>query len=304
MISNTQPWPARGERPLLGANGSEAMQSLLPDGSDLVDYLKVGPFMGRQAIADLAARYPLLLHLDDTLSNHTSPDAAMLQRLEDWVQISRTPWTSEHIGFGVADVDLDGALITQPASALLPRENALDNIVRNAGVLAQHLSVPLILENIPLFPNMAHLSVCEPDFITEVIARTNCDLLVDLAHARASASVLGYDVHDYLSRLPLERTVELHLSGPRSVSELDPRRQATVRENARSIAHLLPFGDHHLTDAHAPMRDEDYTLLGWILARTRPRAISLEYYYEPQALHEQLLRLGKILGRSVGQASL
>jgi uncharacterized protein (UPF0276 family) len=274
------------------------MLSLLPEAGGLLDYLKVGPFMGRQAIADLATRYRLLLHLDDTLSNHAPPDAAMIERLESWVQLSRTPWTSEHIGFSVADVDLHGALITQPASALLEREEALGSIARNASALAQRLSVPLILENIPLFPNLAHLWVCEPDFVAEVLERTGCNLLVDLAHARVSADVLGYRVHDYLSRLPLERTVELHLSGPRTLAEFDPRRQELVRENARSVAHRLPFGEHNLVDAHAPLGDEDYALLEWTLARSRPRAISLEYYREPDALREQLLRLNEILGRA------
>ena len=49
-------WPETYTKVLLGANGMEAMQSLLAvGGRELVDYLEVGPFMGREAIEDLAA---------------------------------------------------------------------------------------------------------------------------------------------------------------------------------------------------------------------------------------------------------
>jgi uncharacterized protein (UPF0276 family) len=275
------------------------MRALLADGgAELVDYLKVGPFMGEAAIAELAPAYPLMLHLDDTLSGETAPSRELVERLERWIALTGTPWTSEHIGFSVADVTLDGTLITQPASALLSRQRALENIARNARVLAASLTVPLILENVPFFPNLAHMHITEPEFITEVIERSGCDLLLDLAHARVSASVLRCDVRDYLARLPLARTVELHLSGPRPLKELDAKRRALVEENARSVAHLISFGEDDLVDAHAPMQEEDYVLLEWVLRRAEPKAISLEYFRQPEALREQLLRLNSILGRS------
>jgi uncharacterized protein (UPF0276 family) len=294
-----------GARPLLGANGTEAMQALLNDDgggaggaeAGAVDYLKVGPFMGHEAVAELAARYPLMLHLDDTLSGHEPPDDETMARLEGWVRLTGTPWTSEHIGFGAANVDLSTLLITQASSGLLPYDVALANIIRNARALARGLSVPLLLENIPLFPNAAHLHVCEPEFVSTVIAETGCDMLLDLAHARVSADVLGMDVRDYLSQLPLDRVVELHLSGPRRLGEVDPARQEQVRREAAGIAHLLPFGDANLMDAHEPMGEADYALLGWTLERASPRAVSLEYYREPEALRRQLARLNEMLGR-------
>ena len=292
------PWPAVNGRPLLGANGTEAMQTLLRDGGGaLVDYWKVGPFMGHDALAALCLQHPLLLHLDDTLSGHRLPSAEELARILGWVELCATPWTSEHIGFSVPDTTLDGALVTQAAGDLLTREEARTNIIRNARALAAYLPVPLLLENLPLFPNLAHLYICEPDFGAEVIEETGCGLLLDLAHAQVSANVLGYEVHDYLSRLPLRRTVEIHLSGPRPLRELDERRHKLVRENAASIAHLLTFSEDNLVDAHAPLQEADYRLLEWALARSEPRAISLEYFREPGELRTQLVRLGQMIGR-------
>jgi hypothetical protein len=282
----------------LGANGTDAMKALLTQGwQTAVDYLKVGPFQGREAIASLAQQCPLLLHLDDTLSGHETWPRETLATLDDWVALTGTPWTSEHIGFSVAATDLDGALITQATSDLLPYDVALANIIRNGRALAAHLAVPLLLENIPLFPNLAHLHVCEPAFVSQVIAETDCGLLLDLAHARVTADVLGYDVREYLLALPLERVVEIHLSGPRPVAQVDARRQALVRENARSIQHLLPFTDDNLMDAHEALQEEDYALLEWALGRCQPQAISLEYFREPVMLGQQLVRLAQIIER-------
>ncbi len=114
-------WPLLGTHPLLGANGPEAMQVLLAKGEHgLTDYLKVGPFMGEEAILALRPDHPLLLHLDDTLSQYDLGEAE-IRRGEDWVELTGTPWTSEHIGFSAANVNLDGALIYQADSNMLSR---------------------------------------------------------------------------------------------------------------------------------------------------------------------------------------
>jgi hypothetical protein len=300
-LTAPQPWPQIASRPLLGANGTEAMSDLLArDGqraTDLVDYFKVGPFMGHQSIANLAARYPLMLHLDDTLSGHEPLSAERVGTLVGFIELTGTPWTSEHIGFSVPDVDLDSALITQPASALLARETAMANIIRSARALADALPVPLLLENIPYFPNLAHVHVTEPDFVREVVLRTGCDMLLDLAHARVSADVLGHDVYDYVAALPLDRVVEIHLSGPRPLRQLDPDRRERVRQNAESVSHLIDFGEDNLVDAHEPMQEADYQLLEWTLARCRPQALSLEYFRDADALRTQLDRLARMIGR-------
>ena len=299
------PWPAFPKgRPLLGANGTEALQALLAAGETVpVDYLKVGPFQGEAEIVRLSAGYPLMLHLDDTLSGAGPLPPETVARLQRWVALTGTPWTSEHIGFSVAQADLDSALITQAASDLLSRQETFAHITANARALAAELPVPLLLENIPLFPNLAHMHVCEPDFVAAALEAAGCDLLLDLAHARVAADVLRWDVHDYLAALPLDRVVEIHLSGPRSLHELDARRAALVRENAHSVAHIVAFGDANLVDAHEALREADYALLEWALGRCAPRAVSLEYFRDPAALREQLRRLAAIIGAKGGQSA-
>lgn len=295
---NPIPWPdlATLSRPLLGANGTEAMAALLAAGEEPpVDYMKVGPFMGMEAIRALSQAYPLMLHLDDTLSGHTPLPRDQVARLQDLVHLTGTPWTSEHLGFGVAEITLDESLQVHALSLGLRREVAQTNIARNASALRAALPVPLLLENVPLYPNVVHRHVTRPAFIREVLGLAGCDLLLDLAHARVTASLLGMTPEAYLNALPLERVREIHVSGPRAISTLPPTRQRLLQDNALTVASELVFDEGWLVDVHDTMTEVDYALLAWTLARCRPMAISLEYYRDAARLQEQLLRLSQII---------
>jgi uncharacterized protein (UPF0276 family) len=119
--------------------------------------------------------------------------------------------------------------------------------------------------------------VVDPAFISGVVEETGCGLLLDLAHARVAAHYHGEPVRDYLARLPLDRLVEIHVSGPRP-----------LEANGKT-------GDGRLYDAHRSLQEEDYTLLRWVLERSAPRAVTLEYWRDRAQLETQLRRLRALL---------
>src|SRR5262249_54549759 len=120
-------------------------------------------------------------------------------------------------------------------------------------------------------PGGAYEHVCEPAFIAAVLSETSVGLLLDLAHAQVSASRLGLPIEDYLGQLPLDQVRQLHISGPR-------------------------WRDGELYDAHEALLEEDYRLLEWVLARTQPWALTLEYNREEAELRAELVRLRGMLG--------
>jgi uncharacterized protein (UPF0276 family) len=134
------------------------------------------------------------------------------------------------------------------------------------------IPVRLFLENLDYNPGGAYEHVCEPEFIAAVLEESEVDLLLDLAHARVSASRLGFSIADYLMRLPMERVRQVHVSGPR-------------------------LRDGVMVDAHEPLLEEDYTLLRELLDLTAPLALTLEYDRNETALKEQLGELRAILKR-------
>jgi uncharacterized protein (UPF0276 family) len=98
------------------------------------------------------------------------------------------------------------------------------------------------------------------------------ELLLDLAHAQVAAARLGMRSDDYLTRLPLDRVRQIHVSGPR------------VRGGT-------------LVDAHDALREEDYRLLERVLKTAHPAAVTLEYHgTEATVIAEELARLRTFLG--------
>ncbi len=107
--------------------------------------------------------------------------------------------------------------------------------------------------------------------INRILEETGCDLLLDLSHARIAAQVLGMAVEDYVNLLPLEKVVQVHVSG--------------VRER-----------DGRLYDAHQSLQEEDYALLEWALTKVRPAWLTLEYFREDRdEIRQQLTRLKAII---------
>lgn len=256
-------------RPELSAHVSPHLLELLREGVVEVDYLKLGPWLGQENVRTLDSDRPLLFHSDLILSGSQPLSPATLAETQAWLALTGAPWLSAHIGFSCEAVTWEQTFVPAPGTRLLSRDEARANIVRNARQLAAAIPVPLLLENIPRFFNRAHDHVTEPDFVAQVLAETGCGLLLDLAHARVSAAALGYAVPDYLARLPLARTVEIHVSGPR-------------------------LRDGVLTDCHEPLQEEDYRLLAWVLEHIRPRLITLEYARDKAALAEQIRHLREL----------
>ncbi len=149
-------------------------------------------------------------------------------------------------------------------------ERATRRFVQRVRKLARSIQAPVILENIEPLPFDGYDFEVQPARITEVLEGAECGFLLDTGHARVSAAVLGVDVYAYLSGLPLERVVQVHVSGPRMCNG-------------------------SLVDAHEPLQEFDYALLDFVLARTQPQVVTLEYIRERDALQEQLLRLRDVL---------
>ncbi len=244
---------------------------LIATGEIAVDYLETtGPRAGTAINA--LPNQPFLLHNSVWNWSLAHPAALaqqnVIQVTLDMIERLRVPWLSVHLGFSAAEVVFGSWM--QPASVPMPRDQLFDIICDNVRALAAVLPVPLLIENLDYNPGGAYDFVCDPDFIADVLADTGGGFLLDTAHARVSAARLGFEIDDYLHRLPLDRVQQLHVSGPR-------------------------WRDNTLVDTHDPLLDEDYILLESLLQVTSPRALTLEYDKEETALKAQLGRLRAIV---------
>ncbi len=234
-------------------------------------YVKMGEWLpgeaAQRAVAEVTGT-AILYHHGDSLVAGGAPNEDALAALFSWQERVRPPWLSAHLDCWARGERR--ALVEHGTPlARYESEQALALVCEAVHATLLRLGCPLLLENTDCWPAVDPL-VSRPEFIRQVLEETGCGLLLDVAHAQVTAAALGCDVHGYLKQLPLERTVEVHVSGPREV-------------------------EGRLVDGHEPLREEDYALLGWLLERAEPRVVTLEYSRDPEQVRRQLRALQRLI---------
>jgi uncharacterized protein (UPF0276 family) len=157
----------------------------------------------------LAEHFTLIPHgLNLSLGSAEGLDEEYLQRVARLVRRLNPPWWSEHLAFTRASGREIGHLAPLPYT-----HEAVDVVCRNTAELRRHLDVPLILENISYTIDLPGADMTEAEFISEVVERADCGLLLDVMNLHANAVNHGYDPERFLERIPLERVVQLHFVG-------------------------------------------------------------------------------------------
>ena len=193
-----------------------------------------------------------------------SADALEPQRVSQFVEaaaLAGAPLVSEHIAFVRAGGVEAGHLLPLPRT-----KEAVAAVTRNVAVLQQELSVPLALEPIAAIFDWPEAELTEAQFLTEILDRTGCSLLLDVANVYANAINRGEEPTALLDELPLERIAYVHMAGGSEGRDAEG--------NPDGIYH-----DTH-TDAVPP---EVMSLLVELTERRRPPGVMLERdgYYPP-----------------------
>jgi uncharacterized protein (UPF0276 family) len=160
-----------------------------------------------------------------------------------------------------------------PVSPVMGRRALHERSRANMELLRTAYEGPVALENYNFYPTGLYNKVCDPDFIAEFLERFGAGLVLDLAHAAISAANMGFEVERYLERLPLEKTVEIHVSRP-----------------------YLPEEPGRLgVDTHEAPGEREWGWLGFVLGRLRGTGarplVLVEYYKDLGILRESMLRM-------------
>jgi uncharacterized protein (UPF0276 family) len=191
----------------------------------------------------LRKRFPLSIHgVGLSLASVELPDTSHLGRLKRLVERFEPFLLSEHLAWSRSGG------VSFPDLLPFPRTNeALEVIVRNIDITQSALGRQILIENPSLYMKLEGHEWPESLFLSELVKRTGCSLLIDVNNVFVSASNLGFNPISYLDALPGGAIGEIHLAG----HSADP---------------LL--GRSLLIDSHdAPISDEVWQLYGWLLAR-------------------------------------
>lgn len=153
--------------------------------------------------------YPLSIHgVGLSIGGQAPLDESHLARLERLLARHQPEMFSEHLAWSSHDGHYFNDLLPLPYD-----ESRLRLVCEHIDQVQTRLGRPMLLENPATYVQFADSSLEEAQFLSEVIARTGCGLLLDVNNVYVSCINHGRNSRDYLQALPLAQVGEIHLAG-------------------------------------------------------------------------------------------
>jgi uncharacterized protein (UPF0276 family) len=163
-----------------------------------------------QVLKDLRRRgVEVLIHsISLSLGGAEPVNRRTVKHLDELARFFDAPFVSDHIAFVRA-----GGLESGHLLPVKRDHRGLAVLCENIQVVQERLSVPLVLENIASTFDWPNNAFTEVEFITAVLTRSDCRLLLDISNLFANAHNHSFDAVAYLQALPLSRLEYVHLAG-------------------------------------------------------------------------------------------
>lgn len=241
----------------LAVNYSHDLEALVQSGQVVIDRFKCPAWPDMIACAQQTL--PVNIHFGLTVGKGIGNAWDVETRapangdaIEGLLRLTGTPLVNVHITPRVEDYPHIPPQSTRPEHVEEIVENALKDLVPLVHRFGARNVIAESLNGDTEFLTAGML----PDVIRRIVEAAGCDFLLDVSHARMSAAALGMDTREYFSRLPLERTRELHITGVHKLEGkwleiLEPvEPQMTARLRGRDFDHL-------------PLGEADWAFLEW-----------------------------------------
>ncbi len=196
----------------------------------------------------IRARFPVVMHGVSLSIGSTAPlDLDYLGRVRALAARCEPAWISDHLCWtGVHGLNLHD-LLPLPYTA-----EALDHVAPRIERVQEFLGRPLVVENVSSYVAYADSAMSEWEFLSALVARTGCRLLLDVNNVYVSARNHGFDSRAFLDGVPVAAVQQFHLAGH------------------------LDLGTHVIDTHDAPVREEVWDLYAHALRRFGPVSTLLE----------------------------
>lgn len=201
----------------------------------------------------LAVVHPLSLHgVSMSLAGPQPPNPDHLRRFAALVHRVHPRLVSEHLAWSRLGLRYEPDLLPFVRNA-----QSLQRVVDHVQQVQEAIGRPLAVENPSHYLALEGHTWEEVDFLTELVRRSGCQLLVDVSNVHLSAHNMGFDAASWLDRMPAAAVVEIHLAG----HSTDPN-----------------LGDALWIDTHdAPVHADTWALYRRLVTRIGPRPTLIEW---------------------------
>ncbi len=163
----------------------------------------------RHVLRQLLDKYPIVMHGVSMSIGSTDPlNMDYLAKLKALAEEAKPLWVSDHLCWtGV------NRLNTHDLLPVILNEESLTHIVARIHAVQEFLQRPLIIENPSSYLTFKQSTIPENEFLTELVKRTGCGLLLDVNNVYVSSFNNEFDPEQYIKNLPHENIVQMHLAG-------------------------------------------------------------------------------------------
>ena len=166
-----------------------------------------GPF--HHFLTRIRERYPLSIHgVGLSIGGEGPLDEAHLDRLAVLLDRYEPESFSEHLAWSSHGGAFLNDLLPAPYHAA-----TLARVCEHIDRVQDRLKRRMLLENPATYVEFAASTLAEPDFISEVVRRSGCGLLLDVNNAYVACVNHHHDPHAYIRALPLDDVAQIHLAG-------------------------------------------------------------------------------------------
>jgi len=211
------------------------------------NWVDVGGFWGRK-LREAAQSFAFNCHgLSLSLGSPEALDWEFLGRVKAFLKQFPIDVYSEHLSYTKTDNAHTYELLPLPF-----RKDAALHVANRIREVQDFLERKIAIENVsyytPIAPEME-----EHEFISLILEKADCGLLLDVNNVYVNAFNHKYDAKEFLGKLPLERTLYIHMAGHEQVS------------------------DDLIIDTHGEaIIDPVYDLFEWTVKRLSPVPVLLE----------------------------
>jgi hypothetical protein len=153
--------------------------------------------------------YPVVMHgVSLSIGSSDPVDYEYLAQLKALASRIEPQWVSDHLCWtGIEGKNLHDLL------PLPYTEEALRAVVARVGEVQDYLGRQLLLENVSSYLNYRASDLSEWEFLSEVAARADCAILLDINNIYVSSVNHGFDALQYLKAIAPARVRQFHLAG-------------------------------------------------------------------------------------------
>ncbi len=157
----------------------------------------------------LRERYPLSVHgVGLSIGGDEALDLNHLARFKKVVERYEPCIVSEHLAWSTHDTVFYNDLLPVPYT-----HERLSKVVEHIHQVQDVLGRKLLLENPSTYVAFEKCDMEETVFISEIVGRTGCGLLLDVNNVFISATNHAFSPEQYLAKFPTRNVEEIHLAG-------------------------------------------------------------------------------------------